>query len=174
MFNSKYNLLPVEAVVNRILLEARERGMPAPTNLMLQKLVYFAQGYALGMLGHPLYGEEIEAWTYGPVVPKLYRQLKHYGSNPVSENLETLGIITDGSPAAVVIHRMMDDLHDFSAAGLVDLSHAKGSPWAATWKDSLGRCDVIPLWQMALYFSDVRELTNTNGFSSSSSKASEN
>ena len=50
MFNPQYNLLPVEAVANRILLEARQRGIDPPTNLMLQKLVYFVQGYALGSL----------------------------------------------------------------------------------------------------------------------------
>lgn len=155
MFNPQYNLLPVEAVANRILLEAQQRKISAPTNLMLQKLVYFAQGYALGMLGHPLFADDIEAWTYGPVVPALYRQLKRYDSNPVKENLHTTGLITDGSPAANVIHRVMDDLHEFSASQLVRLSHAEGSPWAATWRDSLGRCDVIPLWQMALYFDEV-------------------
>lgn len=153
----RYRLLPVEAVANRILLEARQRGIQPPTNLMLQKLVYFAQGYALGMLEHPLFGEEIEAWTYGPVVPKLYRQLKHYDSNPVTEDLPTRGLITEDSPAAKVIHQVMDDLQGFSASQLIKLSHAEGSPWAATWRDSLGRCDVIPLWQMLLYFSEIKE-----------------
>ena len=57
----------------------------------------------------------------------------------------------------MVIHRVMDDLQDFSATQLVHLSHAEGSPWAATWKDSLGRCEVIPLWQMALYFAEAGE-----------------
>lgn len=156
MFNAQYNLLPIEAVANRILLEARERGKSI-TNLMLQKLVYFAQGYALGILGHPLFEDDIEAWTYGPVVPKLYRLLKHYDRAPITEDLSTSALITGGSPSAVVIHRVMDDLQDFSATQLVHLSHAEGSPWAATWKDSLGRCEVIPLWQMALYFAEAGE-----------------
>ncbi len=155
MFNPQYNLLPVEAVANRILLEARQRGIDPPTNLMLQKLVYFAQGYALGMLGHPLFADDIEAWTYGPVVPKLYRQLKHYDSKKITEDLPTRGLITDSNPAADVIHQVMEDLSGFSASQLVRLSHADGSPWSATWRDSLGRCDVIPLWQMALYFAEV-------------------
>lgn len=155
MFDPQYNLLPVEAVANRILSEARQYQIQPPTNLMLQKLVYFAQGYALGILGHPLFADEIEAWTYGPVVPKLYRLLKHYDRGPVTEDLPTNGLIMDGTPVADVIHRVMHDLKDFSATQLVRLSHEEGSPWTATWRDSQGRCDVIPLWQMALYFSEV-------------------
>lgn len=157
MFNPQYNLLPVEAVANRVLWEARQRKKEPPTNLMLQKLVYFSQGYAMGMLGHPLFEEEIEAWTYGPVVPELYHQLKHYDRQPVTEDLSTSALILDGDPAADVIRRVMDDLQDFSATQLVRLSHAEGSPWAATWRGSLGRCAVIPLWQMALYFGKVGE-----------------
>lgn len=157
MFNPQYNLLPVEAVANRILLEARQRKKQPPTNLMLQKLVYFSQGYAMGILGHPLFEEEIEAWTYGPVIPKLYHQLKSYDRQPVTEDLPTSALISDDNPAADVIHRVMNDLQDFTATQLVRLSHAEGSPWAATWRDSLGRCAVIPLWQIALYFGEVEE-----------------
>lgn len=155
MFNPQYNLLPVEAVANRILLEARQRVIDPPTNLTLQKLVYFAQGYALGMLGHPLFADDIEAWTYGPVVPKLYRPLKRYGSNHVTEDLPTRGLILDGNPSAGVIRKVTDDLSGLSESQLMRLSCADGSPWSATWRDSLGRCDVIPLWQMALYFAEV-------------------
>lgn len=155
MFNPQYNLLPVEAVANRILLEARPRGIDPPTNLMLQKLVYFAQGYALGMLGHPLFADDIEAWTCGPVVPKLYRQLKRYDSNRITEDLPTRGLITDSNPASSVIRQVMDDVSSLSESQLARLSQTDGSPWSATWRDSLGRCDVIPLWQMALYFGEV-------------------
>lgn len=156
MFNPQYHLLPVEAVANRILLEARQRGIEPPTILMLQKLVYFAQGYALGMLGHPLFADDIEAWTSGPVVRKLYPLfLKHYDSDRITEDLPTRGLITDSNPAAGVIHQVMEDLSGLSASQLVRLSRADGSPWSATWRDSLGRYDVIPLWQMALYFAEV-------------------
>ena len=42
------------------------------TNLRLQKLLYFAQGWYLSRYGKPLFQDEIEARKYGPVVPKIY------------------------------------------------------------------------------------------------------
>lgn len=32
------------------------------TNLKLQKLVYYAQGFSLALCGRPLFAERIEAW----------------------------------------------------------------------------------------------------------------
>lgn len=53
------------------------------SNLKLQKLVYYAQGFSLAMLGEPLFNEPIEAWEHGPVVPDLYHAYKEHGANPI-------------------------------------------------------------------------------------------
>ena len=37
------------------------------TNLVLNKLVYFAQVESLRETGKPLFEDKIEAWSYGPV-----------------------------------------------------------------------------------------------------------
>jgi uncharacterized phage-associated protein len=50
------------------------------SNLKLQKLVYYAQGFSLALYDRPLFPERIEAWTHGPVVPGLYYEYKNYGS----------------------------------------------------------------------------------------------
>ena len=50
------------------------------TNLRLQKLLYFAQGWHLARFGRPLFDASIEAWPYGPVVPEVYRAYKEYGA----------------------------------------------------------------------------------------------
>ena len=48
------------------------------SNLKLQKLVYYAQGFALALHGRPLFRERVEAWTHGaPVVPELYVEDAH-------------------------------------------------------------------------------------------------
>lgn len=48
------------------------------TNLKLQKLLYYAQGFHLAMFDKPLFPEPIEAWQYGPAVPEIYRHYKQY------------------------------------------------------------------------------------------------
>ena len=44
------------------------------TNLKVQKLVYYAQGFYLALNGKPLFNNDIKAWAHGPVVPELYQE----------------------------------------------------------------------------------------------------
>ncbi|HEX7382298.1 MAG TPA: type II toxin-antitoxin system antitoxin SocA domain-containing protein [Nevskiaceae bacterium] len=53
------------------------------TNLKLQKLVYYAQGFHLGIFDVPLFREDIHAGTWGPVVPGLYRHYARLGQAPL-------------------------------------------------------------------------------------------
>lgn len=52
------------------------------TAMKLQKLVYYAQAWALVWDEEPLFKERIEAWANGPVVPALYD--RHRGLFKVS------------------------------------------------------------------------------------------
>jgi len=56
------------------------------SNLKLQKLLYYAQGFHIAMYKKPLFQEAIEAWIHGPVVPEVYHTYKHYGSVPIQFN----------------------------------------------------------------------------------------
>ncbi len=49
------------------------------SNLKLQKLLYYAQGYCLARLERPLFDAPIEAWDHGPVVPTVYHAYKRHG-----------------------------------------------------------------------------------------------
>jgi uncharacterized phage-associated protein len=46
------------------------------SHLKLQKLLYYAQGWALATLKRPLFNETIKAWEHGPVVEHAYHDLK--------------------------------------------------------------------------------------------------
>ena len=48
------------------------------TNLKLQKLLYYLQGYYLAVFEKPLFDVEIEAWQYGPVVPNAYYEFNAF------------------------------------------------------------------------------------------------
>ena len=47
--------------------------------MKVQKLVYFAHGWHLGITKKPLINEQVEAWPYGAVIPSLYDYLKQWG-----------------------------------------------------------------------------------------------
>ena len=121
------------------------------TNMKLQKLLYFAQGHALAVLGHPLFEDDFEAWVHGPVIPSVYRKYRRYGD----------GCITP--PRSVSLSRftpeekqLLDDVWDaygvYSAWGLSTLSH-NTKPWM-NHKDAQ---DVIPKAEMQSYFTTLNK-----------------
>lgn len=65
----------LKSVCIEILDVSKGIGMPAK-NLRLQKLLYFVQAYSLISEDKKIFEEEIEAWPYGPVVPKAYEYYK--------------------------------------------------------------------------------------------------
>jgi uncharacterized phage-associated protein len=56
------------------------------SNLKLQKLVYYAQAWHLGLYGRPLIEQDFEAWVHGPVIPSLYQKYKSFGWQPILED----------------------------------------------------------------------------------------
>jgi uncharacterized phage-associated protein len=60
-----------------------EGGYDLITNMKMQKLVYYCQGFYLAFYNTPLFPDPIEAWDHGPVCPALYRELRMHGSNPI-------------------------------------------------------------------------------------------
>lgn len=100
------------------------------SNLKIQKLAYYAQGFHLAILGRPLFHEPIEAWTYGPVVPALWREYRQYGDNaiPMPEGFN-MAVIPDAS------RDLLDEVYkvfgQFSAWKLRNMTHDE-PPWRDT------------------------------------------
>jgi uncharacterized phage-associated protein len=95
------------------------------TNLKLQKLVYYAQGFHLAVFDKPLFPEQIKAWEHGPVVPQLWHVYKDYGSKP-------LPLPDDVSAFDSATRELLDEVADvygqFSAWRLRELTHSE-PPW---------------------------------------------
>ncbi len=62
----------------------QEAGDPV-TNLKLQKLLYYVQGWHLALRGRPAFEDRLEAWIHGPVQPGVYGVYKGYRWNPITE-----------------------------------------------------------------------------------------
>jgi uncharacterized phage-associated protein len=58
---------PAAAIANEFIKVAKRNGVLL-TPMKLQKLVYFAHGWYLALLGKPLINEPVEAWKFGPVI----------------------------------------------------------------------------------------------------------
>jgi uncharacterized phage-associated protein len=116
------------------------------TNLKLQKLVYYAQGFHLAMNnGKALFDDPIVAWAHGPVVPTLYHGFKSYGANAIPRP-QTV----DYSKYSDDVRKLLDEVSEvygqFSASRLRAMTHEE-PPWMETPQN-----DVIPLDLMRNYF----------------------
>ena len=74
---------PALAIANAFLdcAEKEERTM---SPLKIQKLVYIAHGWHLGILDSPLIAERIEVWRWGPVISSIYHEFKHFGNQAIT------------------------------------------------------------------------------------------
>ena len=128
----------VRAVANVMLDEADRLGIKV-TNLALQKLLYFAHGIYLIQTKTPLVSGYFEAWQFGPVHPAAYRSFKESGSDPIAFRALVQDPLT-GKPRELVVpedvrlvglvQQVLNSYGRMPAGRLVDLSHAKDSPWA--------------------------------------------
>ena len=139
----------VKAVANEFLdLADDERKRVDP--LQMQKLVYLAQGWSLGLTGGRLFSESIEAWQHGPVVPDLYHSLKTFGSLPIKGRLKAWDEArrrlsnasydfdrTDGR----IIRNIWEKYGSWSGPQLIQLTHEPGGPWDVTRKKFPGEID---------------------------------
>ena len=96
-------------------------------NLRLQKLLYFVQAKYLVEKEKPLFEERMEAWNFGPVVPKVYREYSYYGLNHIFCYDETDDFLID-SDTKKIINSMLDSCSEYDTSTLVDIIHGQ-EPW---------------------------------------------
>ena len=128
-------------VGNEILAAAQLKGLKL-TPLQLVKLVYIAHGFLLGMHGRPLIDEAVEAWKYGPVVPRLYQAVKKWGRSPIAHDLPTTASMFGfkwpqpiDAEAMAVIRQVAEKWGHLSGGALSTWTHREGSPWDKVYRE---------------------------------------
>ena len=132
-------LIPVDikGFANQILDWADEIGSKI-SPMKLQKLVYYCHSDFLITFEKPLIAQEFEAWEFGPVEPSLYREFKHYGSEPIVSRACRFDPVTAKTSVALsptlemysgVIRDSFDCYVRLTAGTLSTLSHIEQGPW---------------------------------------------
>lgn len=116
------------------------------TNLKLQKLLYYQQGFHLAFFGTPLFAEDVEAWMYGPVVPAVYDEYSAYGSSALPEVKVPVSLSEDEEE---LFNEVYDAYREFSAIGLMNRTHSE-RPWLDAVPHDRGT--VITQESMMAYF----------------------
>ncbi|MEI3651960.1 type II toxin-antitoxin system antitoxin SocA domain-containing protein [Anabaena sp. AL09] len=76
----------LDQVKKAIITIHRDLFDESPSPMKLQKLCYYAQGYALAE-EKELFPEDFQAWQHGPVIDSLYYKYKEYKWHPIDEEV---------------------------------------------------------------------------------------
>jgi uncharacterized phage-associated protein len=121
------------------------------TNLKLQKLLYYAQGHHLAMFGRPLFSDDIQAWSHGPVVPDVYHTFKGFGSGLISLPDDDPFEWDDVDPAtSQFLAKVWNTYGGVAAWKLRNMTHAE-APWMNHFTQG-ARSVVIPQEEIQAYF----------------------
>ena len=126
---------PVLSLSNYICSTTADDGRTV-TNLQLQKILYYVQGYFMRCLDSLAFDEDIYNWQYGPVVPEAYFEYNVNLSNPIN-NIDVIAANEFGnslrvdSKAFKLLHKVLNKCLTYSAKQLVDMTHRE-DPWKNT------------------------------------------
>jgi uncharacterized phage-associated protein len=109
--------------------QAEEAGL---SNMKLQKLLYYAQGHHLGSTGQPLFTDDLQAWSHGPVVPNVYRSFRDFGGALIDLPEDDDFRWSDVGPGTTeFLMKVWNTYGGFAAWRLRNMTHAE-----APWKDN--------------------------------------
>lgn len=91
------------------------------TNLKLQKLLYYVQVLSLKRCNTILFEEEIEAWSYGPVIPAIYYKYKIFGRNILEIDEPNLLLLDENATA--IVDDVIKDKGRYTGLALMDMTH---------------------------------------------------
>lgn len=126
------------AVANFIIEVAKKENKPV-TNLKLQKVLFFLQGYCLSEYETPLIDGNFSKWRYGPVEEEVYREFKYYGPAPIESksvyfDKEKIEFYSEkielSNESKEKLQGIISKILDSETWKLVNLTHSHNS-----WKD---------------------------------------
>ena len=121
-------------IANAILKLSEPEIGDSVTNLKLQKLLYYSQGFCLALYkDKPLFKEEILAWDHGPVVKEVYEMFKKYGSNTIPVPTADISLTAREEKVVVGVWKVYGQ---FSAWKLRDMTHDE-NPWKNTKRSTV-------------------------------------
>ena len=142
-----------KAIANFFLDLAEEQGDTSLSPMKLQKLVYYAHGWYLGLADEPLIDEEVQAWPFGPVIPSLYHEFKGFGNGQIKaratdvdwpqgrggafsfEVVQVAPAVPDEATALrALLTRVWDIYAGYTANQLSNATHEPGTPWDQVWQ----------------------------------------
>jgi uncharacterized phage-associated protein len=150
-------MLTADDITDYLLSKEIKMNGKGITNLDVQKILYFAQGWHLAITGERLFEEELRAWVHGPVVPEIYFRLAQYEKYPIPVT-EVRGNPMRDLPEAVraFLDQVWTKYSTFRTGKLVELTHEQ-----APWRNARGGLEAQQKSEMPLSTADMMEFFRT-------------
>ena len=116
-----------------IVSKCMKDGCPI-TNLQLQKILYYIQKDFL-QNRTSAFDDDIEAWTFGPVVPEVYYHFCGYGAMPITATYDDVIVSFDHLEA---IDRIIVDKRKLNPWDMVAETHKPGGAWEQAYQHGSG------------------------------------
>lgn len=125
------------------------------TNKRLQKILFVASvKYSLENNGKQMFSDNFEAWSYGPVIPDIYKEYSFFQSGymfplyPENEKIE--------KDKEIALQEALKLTKNISTKKLIENAHIKGSPWDFYYeKNYEQQYQVIPYEKIYKYYKNV-------------------
>jgi uncharacterized phage-associated protein len=92
----------------------------------LEKLCYLVQAKHLAQTGLPAFGEDIEAWTHGPVIERLYQ--RHKGQSHIRTVHDDARLAEKDESVSQVVDQVIEGYGGWTGRQLRELTHGQ-EPW---------------------------------------------
>jgi len=103
------------------------------SNLKLQKLLYYAQGYHFAKFDESLFADSIEAWLHGPVVRSVYKQYSSNDAAPIPRpDSFDIGRIPEHTRS--LLDRVYQAYGQYTALKLREMTHEE-PPWLMAYAE---------------------------------------
>ena len=95
------------------------------SNLKLQKILYYIQGYAIKETHEPAFDAEIHNWQYGPVVEEVYFEYNQFrGEDIVLKDYDRRdGFFKRKNAINDIVLKVLNNCKNKSAFELVEMTH---------------------------------------------------
>ena len=132
-FNCKYNYSYNDEMSLFIADYICNKSNYSISNLRLQKLLYIVSLFYLGSsikTIKPLFKEEFQAWSYGPVLKTIYDKAKIFGNRHVQPHIfYNIANLKIKAEIITLIDDIVISFSNCTDARLVNLTHREGSAW---------------------------------------------
>lgn len=137
-------------ISTHVIYQHWKNGIPI-TNLKLQKILYYVQGYVSKFCNEPAFPEPIYNWPYGPVVPEAYYAYNENRAMPIPEPdsqdiMQAESRLGRDKATQSVMDQVINVTYRYTSSMLVGMTHNEDP-----WKDT-SESQEITYPQIARYF----------------------